>query len=42
MGWDHLGNWEMEKYVPVTIFQFPNFPNTAEPDGLGKLGNMYL
>ena len=32
-------------YVPVLISQLPNFPNSAEPDGLrsfGKLGSMYL
>ena len=37
--------WEIGKSVPVTISQFPNFPNSAEPDGLGsfgKLGNLYL
>ena len=45
LGWCLLGNWEIGKYVPVTISQFPNFPNRAEPDGLrsfGKLGNLYL
>ena len=42
LGWDLLGNLENGKYVPVLISQFPNFPNSAEPDGLrsfGKLGN---
>ena len=37
-----LGNWEIGKYIPLQISQFPNFPNRAEPDGLrsfGKLGN---
>ena len=45
LGWDYLGNWEIGKYVPVIISQFPNFPNRTEPDGLrsfGKLGNLYL
>ena len=45
LGWDYLGNWEIGKHVPVIISQFPNFPNHAEPDGLGsfgKLGNLYL
>ena len=34
--------WEIGKYVPVLISQFPNFPNGAGPSGLvsfGKLGN---
>ena len=42
LGWDYLGNWEIGKYIPLQISQFPNFPNRAEPDGLrsfGKLGN---
>ena len=42
LGWDYLGNWEIGKYVPVIISQFPNFPHRAEPDGLrsfGKSGN---
>ena len=42
LGWDYLGNWEFGKYVPVITSQFPNFPDSAEPDGLrsfGKLGN---
>ena len=45
LGWDYLGNWEIVKYIPLQISQFPNFPNRAEPDGLGffgKLGNLYL
>ena len=45
LGWEYLGNWEIGKYIPLQISQFPNFPNSAEPDGLrsfGKLGNLYL
>ena len=43
LGWDYLGNWEIGKYIPLQISRFPNFPNSAEPDGLrsfGKLGNL--
>ena len=42
LSWGLLGNWEIGKYVPVTISQFPNFPNRAELHGLrsfAKLGN---
>ena len=42
LGWYNLGNREIRKYVPVLISQFPDFPSSAEPDGLrsfGKFGN---
>ena len=42
LSWCLLGKWEIGKYVPVIISQFPNFPNRAGPSGLGpfwKLGN---
>ena len=40
LGWDYLGNWEIGKYVPVVISQFPNFPNRAGPSGLGSFGKL--
>ena len=36
MGWGLLGNWEI---CSSSHFPFPNFPNSAKPDGMGLLGN---
>ena len=38
LGWDYLGNFEIGKYIPLQISQFPNFPKCAEPDGLRSFG----
>ena len=36
-GWGLLGNWEIGKYVPVTV---SNFRNSNGPDGLGSFGKL--